>query len=270
MKIRFVALVLWFSPIETLGGKQVGAVLDGERRVPLRVRFPSSVRDDEQEIARIPVAVCGAGDLVPLGELVTFDTSPEAAQVSRERIQRRVSVEMNVRNRDISSVVADARSAIRDKVRLPPGYVIEWGGQFENLERASRRLAVVVPLALLLIFVLLYGAFGAVRPALLIFLNVPFSDAKWRGSRCLHPQASARERPQTASRSTRGSVGSHASGPDDRAGRCAGVHSDGPGRRSRSRGAETLGHGRHRRPHDRDAAHLVRAPHHLRLVRAGA
>lgn len=163
------------STIEALGGKQVGVVLDGEKRFPLRVRFPSSVRDDEQEIARIPVAVYGAGDLVPLGELVTFDESSEAAQVSRERIQRRISVEMNVRNRDIASVVADARSAIEDKVRLPPGYVIEWGGQFENLERASRRLAVVVPLALLLIFVLLYGAFGAVRPALLIFLNVPFA-----------------------------------------------------------------------------------------------
>ena len=93
----------------------------------------------------------------------------------RERIQRRISVELNVRGRDIASVVADAKRAIDKQVRLPPGYTIEWGGQFENLERASSRLMIVVPLALLLIFVLLYGTFDAARPALLIFLNVPFA-----------------------------------------------------------------------------------------------
>jgi cobalt-zinc-cadmium resistance protein CzcA len=113
--------------------------------------------------------------LVPLGELASFSTAAAAAQVSRDRIQRRLSVELNVRGRDIASVVADARATIAREVKLPSGYVIEWGGQFENLERASRRLVVVVPLALLLIFVLLYGAFGAARPALLIFLNVPFA-----------------------------------------------------------------------------------------------
>ena len=104
-----------------------------------------------------------------------MDIEPEAAQISREGIRRRISVELNVRGRDIASFVADARSAIETEVRLPPGYTIEWGGQFENLDRASRRLLIVVPLALLLIFLLLYGAFNAVRPALLIFLNVPFA-----------------------------------------------------------------------------------------------
>lgn len=162
------------AAIEALGGRQVGVVLEGERRFALQVRFPAEVRNDEDAIARIPVAANG-GRLLPLGELVTLDTEPSAAQISRERIQRRITVEMNVRGRDIASVVADARRAIGENVRMPPGYVIEWGGQFENLERASKRLMVVVPLALLLIFVLLYGTFNAARPALLIFLNVPFA-----------------------------------------------------------------------------------------------
>lgn len=162
------------AAIEALGGRDVGVVLEGEQRFALQVRFAPEVRNDQAAIARIPVA--GSSDrLLPLGELVTIDIEPAAAQVSRERIQRRVSVELNVRGRDIASVVEDARQAIRDEVSVPPAYTLEWGGQFENLERASARLLIVVPVALLLIFVLLYGAFDAARPALLIFLNVPFA-----------------------------------------------------------------------------------------------
>ena len=163
------------SAVEALGGKQVGIVLEGEKRFALRVRFPSDVRNDEAAIKRVPVAADGSGRLLPLGELVTFATRAEAAQVSRDRIQRRISVESNIRGRDIASAVAEARQTIGREVELPPGYVLEWGGQFENLERASGRLGIVVPVSLLLIFVLLYGAFGAARPALLIFLNVPFA-----------------------------------------------------------------------------------------------
>jgi cobalt-zinc-cadmium resistance protein CzcA len=107
--------------------------------------------------------------------LALLDTEPEAAQISRERIQRRITVEFNTRGRDIASVVTDAREALETAVSMPPGYILEWGGQFENLERASQRLMVVVPLALLLIFLLLYGTFNAIRPAVLIFLNVPFA-----------------------------------------------------------------------------------------------
>ncbi len=162
------------SAIETLGGRQAGLVLEGEKRFALQVRFPESVRSDEASIARIPV-VTDDGRLIPLGELASLDVEPAAAQISRERIQRRVSVEVNVRGRDIASFVADAKVAIAENVDLPAGYTLEWGGQFENLERATSRLAVVVPLSLLLIFVLLYSAFDAARPALLIFLNVPFA-----------------------------------------------------------------------------------------------
>ena len=160
--------------IEALGGKQVGVVLEGERRFALQVRFPPAVRNSESAIERIPVAAEGER-LLPLGELAFLDVEPEAAQISRERIQRRITVEFNVRERDIASVVAEAQETLSTAVDIPPGYIVEWGGQFENLERASQRLMVVVPLALLLIFVLLYGTFNAVRPAVLIFLNVPFA-----------------------------------------------------------------------------------------------
>jgi cobalt-zinc-cadmium resistance protein CzcA len=162
------------ATIEALGGRQVGVVLEGERRFALQVRFPAEVRNNEDAIARLPVSTHG-GRMLPLGELASLDTEPAAAQISRERTQRRITVELNVRGRDIASVVADARQAIADAVQIPPGYSLEWGGQFENMERASERLMLVVPLALLLVFVLLYGMFGAAGPSLLIFLNVPFA-----------------------------------------------------------------------------------------------
>ncbi len=162
------------SVIEAMGGRQVGVILEGEKRFMLRVRFPEAIRNDPAAIARVPVATSG-GRLVPLGELVTLDLEPAASQISREGIQRRITVEANVRGRDIASFVEAAKAAMAAKVKLPPGYTVAWGGQFENLEKASKRLALVVPLALLLIFVLLYGTFGAARPALLIFLNVPFA-----------------------------------------------------------------------------------------------
>lgn len=162
------------TAIEALGGRAAGLILEGEKRFVLQVRFPEDVRNDPAAIARIPIA-SASGRLLPLGELVSFDLEPAPAQVSRERIHRRLSVEANVRGRDIGSFVAEAREALAERVEFPPGYTLEWGGQFENLERAAGRLAVVVPLSLLLILVLLYGAFGALRPAVLIFLNVPFA-----------------------------------------------------------------------------------------------
>ena len=162
------------SVVETMGGRQAGFVLEGEKRFMLRVRFPEEVRNDPAAIERVPVATPG-GRLVPLGELVKIDVEPAASQISREGIQRRITVEANVRGRDIASFVEEAKRTTTAKVTLPPGYTIAWGGQIENLERASKRLVVVVPLALLLVFVLLFATFGAARPALLIFLNVPFA-----------------------------------------------------------------------------------------------
>jgi len=115
------------------------------------------------------------GRLIPLGQLASIERWVGPAQISRSNIHRRISVEANVRGRDLAGFVAEAQSAVETGVSLPTGYWIEWGGQFENLERASSRPAIVVPIALFLIFILLYTTFGAARPTLLIFLNVPMA-----------------------------------------------------------------------------------------------
>ena len=158
--------------IEAVGGKVVGQVLEGQKRFFLQVRFQASDRDDLAKIGEIKVAD-PRGRLIPIAQLAEIKALPGPAQISRTNVHRRISVEANVRGRDLASFVAEARQAVAKKVSLPPGYWVEWGGQFENLQRATTQLILVVPIALFLIFVLLYTAFNAVKPALLIFLNVP-------------------------------------------------------------------------------------------------
>ncbi len=155
-------------------GKIVGTVFEGQRRFTLAVRFDDATARTIDSLANVPVAAPG-GALVPLGQLaeITLDTGP--AQISREAVRRRIVVETNVRGRDVASFVKEAKERIAREVTLPGGYYITWGGQFENLERASRRLAVVVPLALGLIFAMLYFTFGSWKPAALIYLNVPLA-----------------------------------------------------------------------------------------------
>ncbi|MBX3250181.1 MAG: efflux RND transporter permease subunit [Myxococcales bacterium] len=159
--------------IEALGGRNVGEVYEGERRFRLQVRVPEALRDDIDQVRHLPVS--GNGPLVPLGQIASIQIVDSPASVSRESVRRRTSVEANVRGRDLASFVSDARTRVHDEVQMPPGYVVQWGGQFENLSAASERLAVAVPVALGLIFVLLYMAFGQLKPALLIYLNVPFA-----------------------------------------------------------------------------------------------
>ncbi len=156
------------------GGKIVGTVFEGQRRFSLAVRFDDATARTIDSLANVPVASPG-GALVPLGQLaeISLDTGP--AQISREAVRRRIVVETNVRGRDVASFVKEVRERIARDVTLPGGYYITWGGQFENLERASRRLAVVVPLALALIFAMLYFTFGSWKPAALIYLNVPLA-----------------------------------------------------------------------------------------------
>ena len=115
---------------------------------------------------------------MPLGQLahITLDEGP--ASVSRENVQRRLVIQANVRGRDLAGFVAEAQARVRDQVEVPPGYQITWGGQFENLQAASSRLAVAVPLALLSIFILLQVNYGALRPAVLIYLNVPLAATR--------------------------------------------------------------------------------------------
>lgn len=160
--------------VEALGGRTVGEVLEGQRRFAMQVRFRPEDRANVQRISEIRVAD-PSGRLIPLAQLAEIRVEDGPAQISRENIHRRLAVETNVRGRDLASFVAAAQEAVDQQVDLPPGYWIEWGGQFENLQRASGRLAVVVPMTLFIIFTLLYTTFGSVRPALLIYLNLPLA-----------------------------------------------------------------------------------------------
>ena len=167
------------SVVEGLGGKVVGTIFEGQQRFDLQVRFSPEARRDPEAIRELRVAAPGIDDgaarFIPLSQLAEIEVADGPAQISRDAISRRINVEVNVRGRDLASFVAEARATVEREVKMPPGWVIEWGGQFENLEAASARLSVLVPMALLLIFVLLYTAFNSTRLAFLIFLNVPLA-----------------------------------------------------------------------------------------------
>ncbi|MEK9172800.1 MAG: efflux RND transporter permease subunit, partial [Nitrospirota bacterium] len=155
-------------------GRVVGTVVQGSRRFDLVVRLTDNVSADPAALGSLLIPT-GHGELVPLSRVaaVRVDTGP--AQVSREHVQRRIVVESNIRGRDLGSFVAEAQRTVARDVSLPTGYELRWGGQFEYLKEASRRLAVVVPVTLVLILGVLSVIFGALRPALLIFLNVPLA-----------------------------------------------------------------------------------------------
>jgi len=155
-------------------GKTLGTVFEGQRRFPLAVRFADEVARTPEAIADVPVAAPG-GNSIPLGQLADVSVEPGPAQISREAVRRRIVVETNVRGRDVASFVAEATERIRRQVTLPSGYYLQWGGQFENLEAATRRLGFVVPFVLVLIFGMLHFSFGSAGPAALIYLNVPFA-----------------------------------------------------------------------------------------------
>jgi cobalt-zinc-cadmium resistance protein CzcA len=158
----------------TRAGKVVGTVFEGQRRFELAVRLDDESTRTLDAFRSIPVA-SPAGSSIPLAQLADVALASGPSQISREAVRRRIVVEMNVRGRDVASFVAEAAERITKEVQLPSGYYIRWGGQFENLQAASERLAVVVPLALSLIFAMLFFAFGSARPAALIYLNVPFA-----------------------------------------------------------------------------------------------
>ncbi len=158
-----------------MGGQQAGQVFEGDRRFAIIVRLPEPVRTDLDALGRLPIAIPGTSGFVPLGQVATFDIAPGPNQVSRENGKRRVVVTANVRGRDIGSFVEEATQRIAADVEVPAGYWTAWGGQFENLLSARRRLMVVVPLALLLIITLLFITFGNMRDALLVFSGVPLA-----------------------------------------------------------------------------------------------
>ena len=156
-----------------VAGKDAGQVYEGEKRFDLVVRL-SEPSSDVEAIKNLQVAGAN-GARVPLSQLAHVSLSEGPAQVSRDDARRRIAVELNVRGRDISSFVRDAQAAIENEVKLPPGYYLKWGGQFENLERAQSRLTIVVPLALLLIFILLFMTVRSIKQTLLIFTGIPFA-----------------------------------------------------------------------------------------------
>jgi cobalt-zinc-cadmium resistance protein CzcA len=160
--------------VEALGTLEVGELQDGERRFPIAIRLADRYRADREAVGRIHVTTAN-GDSIPLAKLATIRTVDGPAAINREWAKRRIVVQANVRGRDVGSFVEDARAAIARDVDLPPGYYIRFGGQFEHLERAKARLMLVVPAALILIFVLLYATYGRVLDAARVFTGVPFA-----------------------------------------------------------------------------------------------
>jgi cobalt-zinc-cadmium resistance protein CzcA len=161
-----------------VGGRHAGVVFEGDRYFEIVVRLPETIRNDLDGLKSLPVSLPTAGAVsltVPLGQLAAFTLGEGPNQVSRENGKRRVVVTANVRDRDIASVVNEARARIDAQVKLPAGYWMIWGGQFENLEAARRRLSIVVPTCFLVIFLLLMSALGSARDALLVFSAVPLA-----------------------------------------------------------------------------------------------
>ena len=176
-----------------VGGKTAGLVFEGDRRFDLVVRLPENLRSNVEAIKALPIplpplenqakampALWGNSPLAqiryaPLSELAVIDLAPGPNQISREDGKRRIVVSANVRGRDLGSFVADAQRQIAEKVKLPAGYWIGWGGQFEQLVSATQRLTIVVPIALMLIFILLFVSLGSAPDALLVFSGVPLA-----------------------------------------------------------------------------------------------
>ncbi|MBE0543438.1 MAG: efflux RND transporter permease subunit [Verrucomicrobia bacterium] len=158
--------------VEAVGAIKVGEVREGQRRFPLAVRLPDRQRTDPDALANtlIPTA---AGPVLPLNQVAQITETEGPASINREWARRRVTVQVNVRNRDVAGFVAEAKQAIGEQVKLPEGYSMDWGGQFENMERANRRLMFVVPMALALIFVLLYFSLQSLRDVFIVATGIP-------------------------------------------------------------------------------------------------
>jgi cobalt-zinc-cadmium resistance protein CzcA len=160
--------------VSTIGGRQAGVVYEGRARFPIIVRLPEKWRENTALLQQLPVTKPG-GQPVPLGELAEITMEETPPGIEHEATRRRTFVQANVRNRDVVSFVREAQTAVAQQVQLPPGYSLRWGGEFEHLQTAIRRLSIITPLALLLIFLLLYSSFQSTRLALLIFLAVPMA-----------------------------------------------------------------------------------------------
>jgi len=160
--------------VEAIGGYHVGEIYEGQRRFDLVVRLPDGYRRDAQLLGETIVST-ERGQRIPLRMLTTIQYAEGAATINREWGRRVIRVQCNVVGRDVMSFIDEARERIEEEVHLPEGYVVEWGGQFENLQRAQTRLLLVVPATLLLIFVLLFFSLKNLRDVLLIYTGIPFA-----------------------------------------------------------------------------------------------
>jgi cobalt-zinc-cadmium resistance protein CzcA len=157
-----------------VGGEVIDNIYLNTRRFGIHMRFQEAYRSDPDAVRNILVPT-SAGGMIPLSQVAEVRQVTGPIQINRERNQRRWIVQGNVRGRDLGGVVADIQAAIAEKVTLPPGYTIEYGGQFENQQRAMKRLSIIVPTVIGLVFVMLWMSFGAVRHALIILVNVPLA-----------------------------------------------------------------------------------------------
>ena len=177
-----------------IGGKSAGKVFEGDRRFELLVRLPENMRSNIEALKRLPIPLPNVGadsntGLLPaayleeskrpgyitLGSIAEFTVKPGPNQISRENGKRRVVVTANVRGRDIGSFVKEAEKKIEEGVNIPANYWMSWGGQFEQMISARKRLQIVAPVTLLLIFLLLFTTFGSVKDAMLVFTGVPLA-----------------------------------------------------------------------------------------------
>ncbi len=164
-----------------IGGQEAGTLFEGDRRFDILVRLPESLRNDLEAIKRLPISLphgqknSERTNYIPLAEVAKLELTPGPNQVSRENGKRRIVVSANVRGRDIGSFVADAQQAIGQQIKIPAGYWTIWGGQFEQLQSATQRLQIVVPIALLLVFTLLFVMFNNAKDGLLVFTGIPFA-----------------------------------------------------------------------------------------------
>lgn len=157
-----------------LAGEEVGKLIEGNRRFDIVVRLSENLRENIDELKRLPIRVDDGG-LLTLGQVADFRVTEQVATIAREFSQRRAAIMINLRGRDVESFVLEAQEKIKNQIKLPDGYSIEFGGQFENLIEAKRRLGVVVPVAMALIFILIFIALRSVRQSLLVFLAVPLA-----------------------------------------------------------------------------------------------
>lgn len=157
-----------------MAGKKAGEVFEGEKRFDIVIRLNESASQSIESVKAL-VLTAPNGARVPLTQVADVSLVEGAAQISRDDTRRRIVVSTNIRERDVASFVAEAKKTLEKEVQLPPGYYLTWGGGFENLERATARLLIVVPIALFLIFVMLFSTFGSAKQALIIYTGIPFA-----------------------------------------------------------------------------------------------